>query len=98
MNKSPGTNIGPSQIEGQWNDLSILERVKMILSCPDHFLNYGLVMPEELDRAEGCAESELEYVINREEQPLFTHINIKKELKTQYLRSQLKAALRAVFL
>ncbi len=98
MNKRPDSSMGPSAIEGQWNDLSTFERVKMILNYPDHFLNQGVVTPQELTEVSQMPETEVEYIIDREEQPLFTHINIKKELKTQYLRSQLKAALCAVFL
>ena len=70
----------------------------MILKHPDYFLSMGLVTPKELEEVEMTSETEWEYIIDREEQPLFQNINIKKETRAQVLRSQFKAALRAVFL
>ena len=90
--------MGPSQIKSHWNDIGTIERVKMILRFPDHFLSLGLVTEEELQEVRSTHESEWEYIIDREDQPLFHNINIKKEISTQTLRDQLKAALMAVFL
>jgi hypothetical protein len=89
--------VGPSKIESHWNDLGTLERVKLILQYTDHFLSLGLVTPQEIQEVAMTSESEWEYIIDREEQPLFQNINIKKEIGTQNLRSQLKAALAAAF-
>jgi hypothetical protein len=89
--------MGPS-LESHWNDLGTLERIKMILRYPDRFLSLGLVTQREIEEARMTSESECEYLIDREELPLFHNINIKKEFRTQTLRSKLKAALRAVFL
>jgi len=89
--------MGPS-IESHWNDLGTLERVKLILQYTDHFLSLGLVTQEEIEEVAMTSESEWEYIIDREEQPLFQNINIKKEIGTQMLRDQLKAALAAAFL
>jgi len=97
MKHSPVTSMGPS-IESHWNDIGTLERVKMILQFPDHFLSLGLVTPQEIEEVKMTSESEWEYIIDREDQPLFHNINIKKEIGTQMLRNQLKAALAAAFL
>lgn len=85
-------------VEGRWNGLGTFERLKMILSHPDHFLSLGLVTRDELGKVMEASETELEYILEREEQPLFQYINIKHNTATQDLRRQLKAALKAVFL
>ena len=97
MKNSPATTMGPS-IESHWNDIGTIERVKMILQSPDHFLYLGLITQQELEEVKATSESEWEYIIDREDQPLFHNINIKKETSMQYLRNQLEAALSAVFL
>jgi len=98
MKHRPDTSKGPSLIESHWNDIGTLERVKMILRYSGHFLSMGLVTPQEVEEVAMTSESEWEYIIDREDQPLFQNINIKKEIRTQTLREQLKAALRAAFL
>lgn len=90
--KPTGTNI-----EGHWNDLPTIERLKMILDHRDLFVSLGLVTPMEIAMVAVTSESEWEYVIDREDQPLFKKINIKKEMDTQILRDRLQAALRAAF-
>jgi hypothetical protein len=85
-------------IESRWNGLNPFERYKMILEHPDHFLSLGLITRYELERAMGASETELEYVMEREDQPLFQNINLKQTIYTQNLRSQLKTALQAVFM
>ena len=90
--------IAGKPVEGHWNGLGTLERLQMILSHPDHFLSLGLVARNELGRVMEASETELEYIIGREEQPLFQSVNIKHNTTTQDHRSQLKAALKAVFL
>jgi len=95
--KKPAHIIGPS-IEGHWNDLTVLERLNMILSNPDHFLYQGLVTRGELQMVMELSEGGREYIIDREEQPLFTMINLKSPINTQALRDKLKTALSAVFL
>ena len=86
------------KIESRWNGLTTFDRLKMILSYPDHFLSLGLVTRDELERVMGSSETELEYVMEREDQPLFQNINLKQTTYTQNLRNQLKTALKAVFI
>ncbi len=97
MKIRPMTSTGPSTT-GHWDDLSTFERVKVILASPDHFLNLGLVTRDELSEVMQFSESECEYIIDREDHPLFQNIDIKKDIRTQELRKQLNTALRAVFL
>ena len=70
----------------------------MILTYTDYFLSMGLVTQDELDEVALTSETEWEYIIEREEQPLFHNLNIKNQIRTQKFRDQMKAALRAVFL
>ena len=86
------------KIESRWNGLTTFDRLKMILNYPDHFLSLGLVTRDELERVMGSSETELEYVMEREDQPLFQNINLKQTTYTQNLRNQLKTALKAVFI
>jgi hypothetical protein len=85
-------------IESRWNGLNTFDRLKMILEHPDHFLSLGLVTRDELERVMGASETELEYVIDREDQPLFQNFNLKGNIYAQNLRKQLNAALKAVLL
>ena len=84
-------------IQGCWNDLSTLERVKMILEHPDHFLNLGLITREELSKVMACSETEWEYLIDRDPSILFHDIDIDHTVSTQTYREKLKTALNAVF-
>lgn len=91
-------DIEGKTIESRWNGLTTYDRLQMILSTPDHFLSLGLVTRDELDRVMDASETELEYIIDREDQPLFQNINLKQNTATQTLRNQFKTALQAVFL
>ncbi len=91
-------HISGLSINGHWDDLTVPERLKMILSNADHFLCQGLITRGELQMGMETSEGGREYIIEREEQPLFTKINLKSTVSTQELRDELKAALSAVFL
>lgn len=97
MKNRPNTTQGPST-NGHWNDLNTLERLNLILHNVDHFLYRGLITRTELQMVMETSEGGREYIIEREEQPLFTKINLKTDINTQELRDELKAALDAVFL
>lgn len=96
MKTRPMTSTGPSTT-GHWDDLNTFERVKVILASPDHFLNLGLVTRDELTEVMQLSESECEYIIDREDQPLFHNINIKNPVSVQALRDQMEVALKATF-
>ena len=69
----------------------------MILDYRDLFVSFGLVTYQEVEMVLATSEGGREYILDREDQPLFHKINIKKELRTQALRNELKTALKAVF-
>jgi len=96
MKNRPMTSKGPS-IKGHWDDLTVIERLNLILDNADHFLYPGLITRGELQMAMETSEGGWEYIIDREEQPLFTKINLKADVNTQELRDELKTALNAVF-
>jgi hypothetical protein len=91
-------DIEGTPIESRWNGLNTFERYKMILEHPDHFLSLGLITRDELDRVMKASDTELEYILEREEKPLFHNINLKGTVYTQELRNLFKTALQAVFL
>lgn len=90
--KSPG-----SEIVARWDGRNLIERVDLIMKYPDQFREHGLVASSEIDLVNAMDESELKYIVDREEQPLFTSIHLKKEVAAQLHRDKLKAALEAVF-
>ena len=106
MKPRQNTSTGPSQtirsnekiIATLWDGRDLLSRLQMILDNRDLFWSLGLVTLGELVVAQSMPESALEYILNREEQPIFTSINIKEDLDVQCHREKLEAALRAVFL
>ncbi len=85
-------------VEGHWNGLGTFERLRMILSHPDHFLSLGLITRDEFQKVLEASDTELEYIVEREDKPLFQSIHLKQNIATQNHRHQLKAALKAVFL
>ncbi len=97
MKTCPIKTEGPS-INGHWDDRTTLERLKMILTNADHFLNQGLITRGELRMLMSTSESEWEYLSENHPDVLFTKINIKADVRAQTLRNELKAALNAVFL
>jgi hypothetical protein len=85
------------KIAAQWDGRDFLSRLKIILNNRELFCSLGLVTLSELTVASSMPESAIEYILSREDQPIFTSINIKKDVETQNHREKLKAALRAVF-
>lgn len=97
-NKSRGSaTADKKEIAVLWDGRDFLGRLQMILDNRDLFWSLGLVTLGELVVAQSMPESAIEYILNREEQPIFTSINIKEDLHVQCHRGKLEAALRAVF-
>ena len=82
----------------RWDKMNPWERFLLIKEHPSSFLSRGLITYAELDRVMNMHESGLEYVVDREDQPFFTSIDLKRELAVQIHREKLEAALKAVFL
>jgi hypothetical protein len=94
----PLSKITGKEIAAQWDGRDFLGRIKMILDNRELFWSLGLVTPGELTAASSMSESAIEYILNREDQPIFTSINIKEDVGMQHHREKLETALRAVFL
>ncbi|MBN2086884.1 hypothetical protein JW758_00910 [Candidatus Peregrinibacteria bacterium] len=87
-----------SKIAVQWNGRSLLGRLQLIIENSELFHSLRLVTNGELYIAGAMSQSGLEYVLNREDCPIFTNINIKKDIEEQDFRERLETALNAVFL
>ena len=96
MTNRPGTPTA-EKIVVQWDGRDLLGRLQLILDNRDLFWSLGLVTLGELAVAQSMSESALEYVLEREDQPIFESIHLKEDLEVQNHREKLEAALRAVF-
>jgi len=90
--KSPG-----NKIVARWDGMNLMERLKLIMDHASLLLASGLIAPNEIALVEAMPESAIEYIVHREDQPMFTSINIKKEIAAQLHRNKLETALKAVF-
>ena len=90
--KSPGTELA-----AHWDGMDFMERLKFIMDHIDIFWSLRLVTRSEIAMVDAMHESNREYIVEREDQPLFTSINLKEEVAAQSHRDKLKAALEAVF-
>lgn len=93
LKKSTGRKIAT-----HWDGRSFLDRLQLIIENCELFQSLRLITHGELYIASNMSESGLEYVLNREDCPIFTNINLKKDVKTQAYRNKLETALSAVFL
>ena len=80
-----------------WNDMESLERLNLILKYEDLFLSLKLVTESEMDMVKKMDEEEWTYILEREDQPLFTSINIKKEIEEQNHSKYLESAIESIF-
>ena len=88
MRKSLGTK-GVSY----WNRLTAMERLHFVLNHQGLFLNSRLVNPGELLAARSAPESAREYIVEREESPFFTAIDVNKTAESQDDFSRLETTL-----
>lgn len=98
MQQTPRETVTGLEISSLWDGMDFLGRLKIIMDHRDLFWDLGLVTTSELAMASRLSESDREYVLNREDCPIFTSLNLKKQIENQYHREKMKAALRAVFL
>ena len=80
-----------------WNRLNAMQRLHFVLQHKKEFLNFHLVSPSELKIADRLPESAREYILHREELPIFNSLNIKAEIQTQACEERLVIALKAIF-
>lgn len=88
------------KIKGHWDDLNSFERLELMILHAEYFIDLGVFTREELANVINSSEGNLEYIIYREEQPLFKNINIKYTIdSTEQVKisEKVKTAIRAVF-
>ncbi|MBN2306359.1 hypothetical protein JXD20_00025 [Candidatus Peregrinibacteria bacterium] len=66
-----------------WNKLSAMQRLHFVLNHQGLFLNSRLVNPGELLAARSAPESAQVYIVEREESPFFSAMDIKKPAESQ---------------
>lgn len=81
-----------------WNHLEPLERLNFVMEHNNLFWSLGLITEGEINVVKQLSEASKEYIIQREEQPVFTSLHLKKDVKDQFHAQKLKTLLRAVFL
>ncbi|MBU1685245.1 hypothetical protein KJ662_03245 [Patescibacteria group bacterium] len=96
MKELPRKSPGDKNV-AKWDDMDFMERLNLIMNHADIFRSLRLITPSEIAMVDAMHESAREYIVEREDQPLFTSIHLKKTVATQIHRNKLKAALRAVF-
>jgi hypothetical protein len=85
------------EIVTHWDGRDFFGRLQMVLDNRQLFWSLGLITTSELEMVTAMSESAREYVIDREDQPFFESIHLKKDIETQNHRDKLESALRAVF-
>ena len=71
-----------------WNKLTAMQRLQFVLSHQGLFLNSRLVNPGELLAARSAPESAQAYIVEREDSPFFSAIDVNKpaEAQKEFLR------------
>jgi len=96
MKSGPRKSSG-GEIVAKWDGMDFMERFKLIMDHASLLLARGLIAPSEIALVEAMPESAREYILSREDHPIFTSIDLKQEVNAQVHRDRLEAALRAVF-
>jgi len=89
--------LSGKEIAIRWDGMDFMARLNLIMEYRGIFLEHHLISPSELDVVDAMHESAREYILLREDQPIFTSLNLKQSLAAQIHRDKLKAALEAVF-
>ncbi len=76
-----------------WNKLTAMERLHFVLNHQGLFLNSRLVNPGELLAACSAPESAREYIVEREESPFFSAIDVNKSAEFQQDSMRLETTL-----
>ena len=80
-----------------WDSRDALGRLDLVMRHCRLFGSMGLVSPSEIEMAQALSESSREYILAREDQPIFAEINLRQKLEQQRHKSKLRKALRMVF-
>ena len=97
MKNTPRTSSG-EDVTAKWDGMDFMERLNLIMRNIDLFWSLRLISDSEAKAVDAMPDSEREYIVDREDQPLFTSIHLKHTVVAQQHRDKLKAALRAVFM
>jgi hypothetical protein len=97
LKNEPRTPSG-EDITAQWDGMDFMKRLKLIMDHADLFHKQGLVANSEIDAVNAMHESDREYIVEREDQPIFTSLHLKETVAAQQHRDKLEAALKAVFM
>ena len=98
MNETPRKSSRVKDIVAQWDGKDFFGRLQLVMDNSDLFWDLRLITRSEIEAVVSMPESSLEYIVDREDHPIFTSLDLKSTLATQLHRNKLEAALNAVFL
>jgi len=81
----------------RWDGMSFMDRLNLIRDNFEMFWSLELVTRDEIKMLLAMPESAHEYIVDREDHPIFTSIDIKQNVEAQNHRDKFEAALQAVF-
>ena len=96
MKNAPRTSSG-DELAAKWDGMDFMERLNLIMGHTDLFWSLRLITESEIAAVDATHVSDREYMVDREEQPFFTSLQLKETVAAQHHRDKLKAALKAVF-
>ncbi len=96
MSSRTNTIVGRGKA-AQWDEQTFIGRLQLILEYDSLFLAMGLVTERELFIVRQMSPTEWEYILIREEQPIFSKIDLHEAVKNQITAEKLETALKAVF-
>ena len=97
---SLGNSSKKTDIIARWDNMAYMERLKLIMDNANLFWVMRLITRSEIEMVMTMHESAREYIVNRENHPLFTSIDLKGDINdqaSQLHRDKLTAVLRMVF-
>lgn len=97
MTSEPRTSSG-EEIAAKWDGMTFMERLNLVMKNINLFWSLRLISESEAKAVDAMHESDREYIVEREDQPLFTSLQLKETVAAQQHRDKLKAALKAVFM
>lgn len=96
MEKTPRASSG-EDIAAMWDGMGFMGRLKLVMDHADLFWALRLITESEIAAVDATHESAREYMVEREDRPFFTSLDLKKTVAAQQHREKLRAALKAVF-
>ena len=97
MKNHPGKSPDAHIVAQEWDGRDFMGRLQLVIDNNELFWDLRLITRSELKTAMAMAQSALEYVVSREDHPIFTSLDLKADLNKQIHQRKLRTALRAVF-